>query len=197
MPSTPTARGRREQAALPAPSGKVTEQLEGRPSTPPRPSTPVGRLLSIPYNESLMRTPIGRKTSGERERLVAGPSTNHATSREDTFVAPDARPSLHDALPKTPTRRVSGGQSSTSFATPRKLFSSPFTSFSPFRTPSRRNVFDATDPSHLLDEELTALASNAANVAGLEDSPVGFFARGKGLLYESPGMPSPNPYRPW
>lgn len=189
MPTTPTAKGRRSKVTLLAPGEHEPEQPEDGPSTPPRPSTPVGRRLSIPYNESLMRTPIGRKTSDEQP--IAGPSDVHASTKEN------ARTTVQDGPPKTPARRVSGGQPSTSFTTPRKLFSSPFPSYSPFRTPSRRNVFDAADPSYLLDEELSALASSAADAAGLQDSPVGFFARGKGLLYESPCMPSPGQYRPW
>lgn len=80
--------------------------------------------------------------------------------------------------------------------TPKK-FLSPYPAFSPFRTPSRRGVLDPQDPSALLDEELSALTSAAGQGRGLADSPVGFFAHGKGLLYESPNIPSPGRWRPW
>jgi hypothetical protein len=56
---------------------------------------------------------------------------------------------------------------------------------SPFRTPSRL-VFDPHDPGALLDEELRRF--------GKDGSPAGLFDRNTGLLYESPGMPSPGKY---
>ncbi len=68
---------------------------------------------------------------------------------------------------------------------------------SPFRTPSRRHTLDPADPRLLLDDELNALAS-AAQSRGLQDSPIGFFGHGQGLLYESPSLPSPSQHwRPW
>ena len=203
MPTTPTGKGKKGGSTLPLylryHDDIQPANTEERPATPPRPSTPTGRRMSVPYNESLMRTPIARKSS--KEKLAADTSEDawkqqESSKEEASAEATDTRMSLPDVFPKTPSRRVSGGSGpSNIFTTPRKLFSSPFPSFSPFRTPSRRYIYDAADPSNMLDDELTALASNAQ--ASLQDSPVGFFARGKGLLYESPCMPSPGQYRPW
>lgn len=206
MPSTPTARRRYGQSTLPhivsigaeakLPGDRRIAE-EPRPSTPPRPSNQDEDHLDVPHGLSPLRTPKANKSL-------------HVPSVRSTlrFDAPDfaeensgdnnERSQPQDAMPKTPSRRPiassSAGSSILPF-TPRKMFSSPFT-FSPFRTPSRRNVFDPADPGNVLDEELSALASNRQG-HGLQDSPVGFFAHGKGLLYESPNLPSPGRWRPW
>lgn len=118
-----------------------------------------------------------------------------ASTDEDVFGG-DVKPDFLKVAPKTPSRRKdeeSGAGTSNAPITPRKIFS-PFIGFSPFRTPSRRSIFDAADPSRMLDDELEALA--LAKQRG-SDSPIGLFPRGKGLLYESPSLPSPGKWRPW
>jgi len=95
-------------------------------------------------------------------------------------------------LARTPSRKSNTSQQHQLYppVTPRKL-AFQFAGDSPFRTPSRA-IFDPHDPGALLDEEL--------NRFGDEDkfsSPVGLFDKTKGLLYESPGIPSPGKWSHW
>ncbi|KAI6024083.1 hypothetical protein BKA83DRAFT_4267506 [Pisolithus microcarpus] len=78
--------------------------------------------------------------------------------------------------------------------TPKKLvFPAPSSSSeSPFRTPGSRSIFDPHDPSALLDEEFARLGAKAT-----QDSPVGLFEGRRGLLYESPSVPSPGKFPRW
>lgn len=138
-------------------------------------------------------TPLARRklpSTPTRKKKVSGPI-------DDETLGSEERPNFLKAIPKTPSRRsddaTAGAGTSNVPITPRRIFS-PFTGFSPFRTPSRRNIFDAQDPSRILDDELEALAAAKQRAS---DSPGGLFPRGKGLLYESPNLPSPGKWRPW
>lgn len=78
--------------------------------------------------------------------------------------------------------------------TPKKLvFSTQSSSAeSPFRTPGSRSIFDPHDPGALLDEELARLGAK-----GMQESPIGLFEGRRGLLYQSPNMPSPGKWSRW
>jgi hypothetical protein len=107
---------------------------------------------------------------------------------------------------RTPRRRPSGsGTTGPAPVTPRKLVfppnqnESPYRApggvfgLSPFRTPSSRAVFDPHDPGALLDEELSRMGA-----AGHGDSPGGLFGKARGsLLYDSPGLSSPDQWQKW
>lgn len=155
-----------------------------RPSTPSRPCTPPNKPFSITFNTSLMRTPIAAKTptrNNARFKVAADDSSAAEAAEEDKKKFGET-----ESIFRTPLRKTG-----TQFFSP-----APWTA-SPFRTPSRRHTLDPADPRLLLDDELNALAS-AAQSRGLQDSPVGFFGHGRGLLYESPSLPSPSQHwRPW
>jgi len=63
---------------------------------------------------------------------------------------------------------------------------------SPFRTPGSKSIFDPHDPGAILDEELTRLGTK-----GMQESPIGLFEGRRGLLYQSPNMPSPGKWSRW
>ncbi|KAH8116306.1 hypothetical protein DFH11DRAFT_1201077 [Phellopilus nigrolimitatus] len=161
-----------------------------RPSTPP-PS------FSGYLEGSLTMTPIAKRNPPTTPTRSIARFKSSRPAGED-ITGGDEQPTVFDAIPRTPSRRpaeVSSGAGPSNFPeTPRRIFS-PFGTFSPFRTPSRRGIFDPADPGTMLDEELSALAS--AKQRGPPISPVGFFPHGKGLLYESPNLPSPDKWRPW
>jgi hypothetical protein len=179
-PTTPT-RSRTVQArkisATRISLGLTNDVEYNRPKTPPRKTTVLMSAVS------LMKTPTSSK---------AAPSSGYV--RFDVSEGNDDDRSLWgDVLPRTPARGK--GSSSANPVTPKRNFS-PYHGFSPYRTPSRRFLLDPSDPSVLLDEELSALAS-ASQRQAMQDSPVGFFGHGRGLLYESPNIPSPSRWRPW
>ena len=192
MPSTPTAAQNPTQSTrthatrifVHSTASANASEDEGveRAKTPPRPSTPPNSSLSVTYNTSLMRTPVSNKTP-TRSSVRGKP-----TSLKDDD---DAK---QDTIFRTPSRRPGAGFLTTGL-TPRQFLSPAPWNMSPFRTPSRRIVLDPVDPTLMLDEELLALASERDR--GLGSSPVGFFERGKGLLYESPSLPSPGGWHPW
>jgi hypothetical protein len=77
--------------------------------------------------------------------------------------------------------------------TPKKLvFPTHSSSESPFRTPGSKSIFDPHDPGAILDEELARLGTK-----GMQESPIGLFEGRRGLLYESPNMPSPGKWARW
>ncbi|EMD39220.1 hypothetical protein CERSUDRAFT_93268 [Gelatoporia subvermispora B] len=196
--------------------------LPPMPFTPPaRPSTPPAQVGTSRSNLRLSphRTPISHRGL----HMSPSPSLAHYKSHLDpppaayvpqapllsvpagaTTSAALAPGSPGASLFKTPTRkRTSGsvfgsggllnlGPSPFAPVTPRRLmFGASFES--PFRTPSR-GICDPHDPSVLLDEELARLGQSPH----LLGSPTGIFGRSRGLLYESPGMPSPGSWdRVW
>ncbi|KAI5121886.1 hypothetical protein M0805_001091 [Coniferiporia weirii] len=199
MPSSPTAYRKGTQlmrspsTSLYAGSGFLGYSREsgsgsGRPSTPPNGFA--GYLES-----SLTMTPLARREPPATPTRNTG-QRKASKSADEGSTSDDHRPNFLDAVPRTPSRRPAELSSGplTLPATPRRIFS-PFGTFSPFRTPSRRGIFDPADPGTMLEEELSALAS--AKQRGPQDSPVGFFPRGKGFLYESPNLPSPDKWKPW
>lgn len=157
-----------------------------RPSTPPRDSTT--------HPLSSIRTPI--KTS----------SKSPGTSKANLHAIPPFGDHLdieNSSVLRTPSRtRTITDNSSMLPITPGGKFytTSPFSSlpgigFSPFRTPSRRVLFDPHDPGNLLEEEIAHI--NSLEMLDSIATPVGAFAE-KGLLYESPFLPSPSAWtRPW
>ena len=188
MPTSPTtSRGTSMATRSPSTSLYAGKDFLGYPVN--RSSTPPNDL-SIYLGGGHMLTPLAQRhppSTPTRKRKVSGPT-------EEAWTGSDERPDFLKSIFKTPSRRAdeqSGGAGAP--VTPRRIFS-PFTGFSPFRTPSRRGIFDAADPSRILDDELEALAAAKQRAA---DSPVGLFPRGKGLLYESPSLPSPGKWRPW
>ncbi|KAH8103979.1 hypothetical protein BXZ70DRAFT_1052099 [Cristinia sonorae] len=168
-----------------------------RPSTPPaRPRTPRKRPASRSPQSSPQRTPM----SYSRSRSHRSPSPS---SRDNNVLPVMPSPDLM----RTPSRkRVSSGTGPGSGSGPGKtppgFFTfSPFNPMtptrrlfgdhiSPFSTPqSARRLFNPHDPATLLDDELARL--NSQN--NTQGSPSGLYGKaGKGLLYESPGFPSPS-----
>ncbi|PSR72837.1 hypothetical protein PHLCEN_2v11334 [Hermanssonia centrifuga] len=179
-----------------------------RPSTPPpRPCTPPRKQPSLQI--SAQRTPISHRGL----HMSPSPSLAHYKSNLDpppaavfhpqapllSGLVPPDDPSLTLPNPevlRTPSRkRASPGDGSGSRGrfnrspfppvTPKRLLFGTHAQESPFRTPS---IFDPHDPSALIDEEVLRLGSQ--NPLQLPDSPMGFFGR-RSILYESPGLPSP------
>lgn len=191
MPTSPTtSRATKQATRSPSTSLYAGKDFLGysvtRSSTPPND-------LSVYLRGGHMLTPLAQRhppSTPTRKRKVSGPA-------DDNLLGSEERPDFLKTVFKTPSRRTddvsSGAGASNAPVTPRRIFS-PFTGFSPFRTPSRRSIFDAADPSRMLDDELEALAAARQRAS---DSPVGLFPRGKGLLYESPSLPSPGKWRPW
>lgn len=171
---------------LSAPADFVSSSA--RPSTPPR--NPTTHPLSS------VRTPI--------RAASRGPEPTKATLHAVPMMAfGEHLDSENVSILRTPSRArtISENSSLQQPVTPsRKLYASPFPSllgvgFSPFRTPSRRPIFDPHDPGTLLEEEIAQMRS----LEMLESlgSPLASFAE-KGLLYESPSLPSPSAWtRPW
>lgn len=177
------------------------EDDDARSGSPSRPSTPSNNSFSVTYNTSLMRTPIAAKTPTRSSvRFKSKDDEEHASDSDEKHADKEkgkaAEPSSTSIF-RTPSRKGATSHLSTNFATPRGLFSPASWAMSPFRTPSRRYAHDPADPRLQLDDELAALAT-AAERKGLQDSPGGFFGHAKGLLYESPSLPSPSTHwRPW
>ncbi|KAA1468866.1 hypothetical protein DENSPDRAFT_878470 [Dentipellis sp. KUC8613] len=186
-----------------------------RPMTPPRMSAPSLRpLVTPPQRPSTppRRSSAGHQLSATRTPLShcgihmsPSPSLAYYKSHLNPPPLPAAAPPTYtdgfgtasrpaeDAENlRTPTRRRSSTHI-TPFnnpVTPRKL---AFTSMP--ESPYGRSIFDPHDPSALLDEELARLGAQGS---GLQESPAGLFARGRGLLYESPDASSPGKWtRMW
>lgn len=188
MPQSPTATRRTRSANSPGTTSLFTNTLLALANT--RPSTPPPKELS----------PSSSKTP--KRRTPETPTRKRKVSREGVSASTDENNSFLNSILQTPYRRSTTRDAGPSFdpVTPRKTSSSsPFGSiFTPFRTPGRRNhgVFDPIDPSSMLNEELDALAT--AKHRDAYGSPgAGIFPRGKGILYESPNLPSPDKWRPW
>ncbi|KAG1811530.1 uncharacterized protein BJ212DRAFT_1569917 [Suillus subaureus] len=62
----------------------------------------------------------------------------------------------------------------------------------PTHSSSADPIFDPHDPGAILDEELARLGAK-----GMQESPIGLFEGRRGLLYESPNMPSPGKWARW
>ncbi|THH14627.1 hypothetical protein EW146_g5730 [Bondarzewia mesenterica] len=176
-------------------------------TTPRRPSTPPRKSTSDTHQLSAMRTPL----SHFGVHMSPSPSLayykSHLNPPPPSSIHADDNtlPVLGDEHLRTPSRRRASSsnlaldvnvlQTShlTPFApaTPRKISFASTVQESPFRTPGR-GIFDPHDPSALLDEELTRLGAQSASM-GLQESPagLGLFARGRGMLYESPDASSP------
>lgn len=143
-------------------------------------------------DSTLTMTPLAKRNPPATPTRSSGKSKATRSLDDDVF-GDDYRPASLSAVLKTPSKRTAESSIGAP-ETPRKVFS-PFGTFSPFRTPSRRIVFDPSDPGTMLDEELTALASARQHIPN--DSPAGLFSRLKGYLYDSPNIPSPDKWRPW
>lgn len=188
MPTTPTSKRGHSHGHAQSRSLSTTRILLGLPLPPEgheldRPTTPPSKANMLLSAVSLAKTPTSRR----------GPTTPRRGSvRFDIFDGDNDKDIWNEVtLPQTPSRN----KTTNNPVTPKRIFS-PFSGFSPFRTPSSRMFLDPYDPSALLDEELSALASSSRQ-QGPQESPVGFFGHGKGLLYESPGVPSPTRWQPW
>jgi hypothetical protein len=162
--------------------------VEGNPSgIPPRPFTPPRTRMSSALHVSATFTPLSYKGLN----MSPSPSLAHYKTHLDP---PPFATYIHNhdpGLVRTPSRKSGISQHQPNLpVTPRKL-AFQFSGDSPFATPSRA-IFDPYDPGALLDEELKRF--------GDEDkfsSPAGLFERNKGLLYESPGIPSPGKWSHW
>ena len=186
MPQSPTTSRRPRSMSSPGMTTLIQNTLVALSKT--KPTTPPPNDLSNYLSKTPKRNAPGTPT---RKRKVSKDS-NPAYGDENT--------GLLDPLPQTPARRSVNREAGPSFdpVTPRKV-SSPFSNmFTPFRTPGRRSlgVFDPSDPISLLNEELDALAS-ARNREAFGSPGGGIFPRGRGILYESPNLPSPDKWRPW
>lgn len=204
MPESPTLDRRTRSKRLAkrsAPPPAPVSNADPRPSTPPPcPSTPRNRGPGVTTQLSPVRTPLSHKG------LHMSPSASlaHYKSHLDPPPPPVFRqddginPAVFDSdYIRTPSRKRGNRDGLTTLfppVTPKKLvFPAPTpSSESPFRTPGSRSIFDPHDPSALLDEEFARLGAK-----GAQDSPVGLFDGRRGLLYESPSVPSPGKFPRW
>ncbi|OAX43212.1 hypothetical protein K503DRAFT_732143 [Rhizopogon vinicolor AM-OR11-026] len=181
--------------------------MSQRPTTPPpRPSTPPRRGGTSAVQLSPIRTPLSHRG------LHMSPSASLAHYKVNldpppsvTFRPDDGiNPAVFDIENiRTPSRKRGAHahghhhkDTSTLFppVTPKKLVfpTQPSSAESPFRTPGSKSIFDPHDPSALLDEELARLGAK-----GMQESPIGLFEGRRGLLYQSPNMPSPGKWARW
>ena len=174
-----------------------------RPSTPPPNPTAVQHLQLSPIRTPLSHKGLHMSPSASLAHYKShldppppAPSLVFPVSGADTNNAA----SLTDSENRhTPSRKRTSGLNPTLFPiTPKKLLFPPpglsYSQDSPFRTPgSRQSIFDPHDPGALLDEELSRLG---AQMNG-QDSPAGVYEGKKGMLYESPSMPSPGKWAKW
>ncbi|KAI6024444.1 hypothetical protein EDC04DRAFT_3143322 [Pisolithus marmoratus] len=178
MPESPTidrrARSKRHAKRSARPPVPMSS-TEPRPSTPPsRPSTPRNRCPGATVQLSPVRTPLSHKG------LHMSPSASLAHYKSHLDPPPPPAFRQDDGInPAVYTEEVGVPPPSSS-------------SESPFRTPGSRSIFDPHDPSALLDEEFARLGAK-----GTQDSPVGLFEGRRGLLYESPSVPSPGKFPRW
>ncbi|KAF9244664.1 hypothetical protein BU15DRAFT_86029 [Melanogaster broomeanus] len=215
MPLSPTldrrARTRRKSttkespAPMPAPTKPTSTSLPRSSTPPPRPSTPPLRFELSP-----IRTPLSHKGLHMSPSASLAHYKSHLDPPPPTTFNPDdgINPAVFDTENiRTPSRKRGHHHThrdrerdkdtgTTLFppVTPRKLvFPTPGSSTeSPFRTPGARSIFDPHDPGALLDEEFARLGAK-----GAQESPVGLFEGRRGLLYESPNVPSPGKVPRW
>lgn len=184
-----------------APPQPPVLNADPRPSTPPsRPSTPRNRGPGVTTQLSPVRTPLSHKG------LHMSPSASLAHYKSHLDPPPPSAFRQDDGINpavfdneniRTPSRKRGYRDNLSALfppVTPKKLvFPAPSSSSeSPFRTPGSRSIFDPHDPSALLDEEFARLGAKAT-----QDSPVGLFEGRRGLLYESPSVPSPGKFPRW
>ncbi|KAG2121860.1 hypothetical protein DEU56DRAFT_833390 [Suillus clintonianus] len=210
MPVSPTLdrRGKSKKAKLavkdcPPP----TLPTSIRPMTPPpRPSTPPRRGGSSTVQLSPIRTPLSHKglhmspsASLAHYKFNLDPPPS-ATFRPDDGINPAVFDTENIRTPsrKRGTHAHGHHHKDTSIlfppVTPKKLVFPTHSSSaeSPFRTPGSKSIFDPHDPGAILDEELARLGAK-----GMQESPIGLFEGRRGLLYESPNMPSPGKWARW
>ncbi|KAG8214997.1 hypothetical protein J3R82DRAFT_8401 [Butyriboletus roseoflavus] len=192
-------------ALIPELTSTTTTTTHPRPSTPPpRPSTPPrNRGATSTVHLSPIRTPLSHKGLHMTPNATLAHFKTHLDPPPHTAFNPDdgINPAVFDTENvRTPSRKRPYHRDRDREAipthfppvTPRKLvFPTPgSTAESPFRTPGSR-IFDPHDPGALLDEEFARLGAKAA-----QESPAGLYDR-RGLLYESPNMPSPGKLPRW
>ncbi|KAF9219813.1 hypothetical protein BS17DRAFT_788811 [Gyrodon lividus] len=192
------------------PPTQPTATSLSRPSTPPpRPSTPPrNRGATSSIQLSPIRTPLSHKGLHMSPSASLAYYKSHLDPPPPTTFNPEGgiNPAVFDTENiRTPSRKR-GHQfthrdrdkdiGTTLFppVTPKKLvFPTPgSTTESPFRTPGARSIFDPHDPGALLDEEFARLGAK-----GAQESPAGLFEGRRGLLYESPNIPSPGKLPRW
>ncbi|KIJ20666.1 hypothetical protein PAXINDRAFT_165560 [Paxillus involutus ATCC 200175] len=181
-----------------------------RPFTPPpRPTTPPrNRGSSSTVQLSPLRTPLSHKGLHMSPSASLVYYKSHLDPPPPPTFNPDdgINPAVFDTENiRTPSRkrghhiahRDRDRDTGTNLfppITPKKLvFPTPGSTVeSPFRTPGARSIFDPHDPGALLDEEFARLGAK-----GTQESPVGLFEGRRGLLYESPNIPSPGKLPRW
>lgn len=186
-------------ALVPEPTSTTTTTTQHRPSTPP----PRNRGTASTVHLSPIRTPLSHKGLHMTPNASLAHFKTHLDPPPHTMFNPDdgINPAVFDAENVcTPSRKRAYHRDrdkdvmSTHFPpiTPKKLvFPTPgSTAESPFRTPGSR-IFDPHDPGALLDEEFARLGAKAA-----QESPAGLYDQ-RGLLYESPNVPSPGKLPRW
>ncbi|KAG0705569.1 hypothetical protein DFH29DRAFT_1077532 [Suillus ampliporus] len=211
VPVSPTLDRRGKKKAKPpakdCPPPSLSTSTSQRPMTPPpRPSTPPRRGGSSTVQLSPIRTPLSHKG------LHMSPSASLAhykfnldpppsvTFRPDDGINPAVFDTENIRTPsrKRGTHTHGHHHKDTTIlfppVTPKKLVFPTHSSSaeSPFRTPGSRSIFDPHDPGALLDEELARLGAK-----GMQESPIGLFEGRRGLLYESPNIPSPGKWSRW
>jgi hypothetical protein len=179
MPTSPTLD--RKSTSKASRLAQVHKAATARSASPP-PSTPPRTARELPI--SSVRTPLSKKVD-----VASGNKGDVEMGEVDTNRTPRKRPSDSGTIglaPVTPRKLVF--QNESPYRTPGGVFG-----LSPFRTPSSRAVFDPHDPGALLDDELSRMG-----VAGHGDSPGGLFGKARGsLLYDSPGLSSPDQWQRW
>ncbi|CAL1714648.1 unnamed protein product [Somion occarium] len=173
-----------------------------RPRTPPRKHSGSALLQLSPHrtpisHRGLHMSPAASLAHYKNNLDPPPPVTAHSQapllfsfeSESLTLPSPD--------LLRTPRRRgaqtmgsdsTPSNRNSSIFGpvTPKRLNFNPPGDGSPLRTPSR-HLLDPHDPSALLDEELFRLGSQGTS----SHTPTGLFGHSRGMLYESPNLPSP------
>ena len=174
----------------------ITNSPSARPSTPPRNSSSISNLQLSPVRTPLSHKGLHMSPSASlahyKLHLDPPPPASNSPFQHSEAMGIDSE-NIH-----TPSRKrtftLNPAHSLIFPVTPKKhIFPTPNSSQeSPFRTPgSRFGLFDPHDTSTLLDEELSRFG-------GGQDSPDGGLYEGKkGLLYESPSMPSPGKWAKW
>ncbi|KZP16599.1 hypothetical protein FIBSPDRAFT_1047397 [Athelia psychrophila] len=185
------------------------------PSPPLRPSTPPRNASSSYLQLSPQRTPLSHRgvhmspsasLAHYKSHLdPPPPSTSLSLSTSSLDADRDSTDILRTPSRSSHKRPITSAERTQMFpsfpVTPKRLFSASLpqsgSQDSPFRTPlagtaRHGHIFDPHDPGALLDDELSRLGA-----LGAQDSPLGLYEGRKGLLYESPGMPSPGKFAKW
>lgn len=174
-PCTPPRKRKASMSPQSSPQRTPISHTRARPRKSPSPPRELPMLPML--SPELMRTPSRKRVLSSGGSRSGGPSSGSGPGSGSGRKSPIAPFSLSPfPAPVTPKRILFGNDYG-----------------SPFRTPqSARRVFDPHDPAVLLDDELARLTSQNNMTGG---SPPGLYGRsGKGLLYESPGVP-PSPER--